>query len=561
MAQAARLNLRMQKELKLLLTDPPPGVSLPMLTADSDSSNLSTIDAQIDGPEGTVYAKGVFNIKILIPDRYPFQPPVVTFATPIYHPNIDNGGRICLDILNLPPKGAWQPSLNISTVLTSLGLLLSEPNPDDGLMCEASREYKYNRQAFHQKARTMTEKYAKAGGSMNCSGSGSMSCNKDPNTMQAEESETQSKPTVNECSLSQKKLQEVSLKLSLESSGLSQRTDADKKEPLLVTQQLSLTYSKSLSSTPSTQSKSSLIIQAGGRDVQKPHKDQDNRIRANGNDIVISRKPLGISRKLSLEYSGPSQRRDADKKIRLPEDQQLSLSKNHRKALSETLQTPQAGNHDEQPHQDHNWREEDKGTSKIHKKLCPINHSTSLYSLDPNQRRDDDKENVEPIHRLLVSHFLPEGLPLDSSKPLPMSQRNGDQDEKMGNGTINVTPKKVHNLGANLSLESLGSLRRRGGDKEKEVITQLPPSHSQSHGGVSLKSMSHALNSNGQHHQDHEVKIINSSIKQQEEEVPPICDTVIVLDSEDSEEENRGSKRSRLSLARKLLSVNCKAKA
>ncbi|CAF1705687.1 unnamed protein product [Brassica napus] len=57
-------------------------------------------------------------------------------------------------------KGAWQPSLNISTVLTSIRLLLTEPNPDDGLMCEVSREYKYNRQAFDYKAREMTEKYA-----------------------------------------------------------------------------------------------------------------------------------------------------------------------------------------------------------------------------------------------------------------------------------------------------------------------------------------------------------------------------------------------------------------
>ena len=33
-------------------------------------------------------------------------------------------------------QGAWQPSLNIATVLTSIGLLLSDPNPDDGLMAE-----------------------------------------------------------------------------------------------------------------------------------------------------------------------------------------------------------------------------------------------------------------------------------------------------------------------------------------------------------------------------------------------------------------------------------------
>ncbi|KFK39760.1 hypothetical protein AALP_AA3G284300 [Arabis alpina] len=165
MAQAARLSMRMHKEVKLLLSDPPHGASFPHLSSaasgSADLSTFSTIDAQIQGPEDTVYANGIFNVKIQIPERYPFQPPIVAFATPIYHPNIDNSGRICLDILNLPPKGAWQPSLNISTVLTSIGLLLTEPNPDDGLMCQVSKEYKYNRQAFDYKAREMTEKYAK----------------------------------------------------------------------------------------------------------------------------------------------------------------------------------------------------------------------------------------------------------------------------------------------------------------------------------------------------------------------------------------------------------------
>ncbi|KAL5674466.1 hypothetical protein ACJX0J_018772, partial [Zea mays] len=160
MAQAARLNLRMQKEIKLLLDDPPHGVSLNLSEDKNVLSSLSSIEAKIEGPEGTVYAKGVFILKIQIPERYPFQPPNVTFVTPIYHPNIDNGGRICLDILNLPPKGAWQPSLNIATVLTSIGLLLSEPNPDDGLMAEISREYKYNRQVFDTTAQLWTDKYA-----------------------------------------------------------------------------------------------------------------------------------------------------------------------------------------------------------------------------------------------------------------------------------------------------------------------------------------------------------------------------------------------------------------
>ena len=67
------------------------------------------------------------------------EPPKLRFLTPIYHPNIDSAGRICLDSLKMPPKGAWKPPLNLSTLLTTVQLLMSEPNPEDPLMTDIVR--------------------------------------------------------------------------------------------------------------------------------------------------------------------------------------------------------------------------------------------------------------------------------------------------------------------------------------------------------------------------------------------------------------------------------------
>ncbi|KAL8179229.1 UNVERIFIED_CONTAM: Ubiquitin-conjugating enzyme E2 T [Gekko kuhli] len=115
---------------------------------------------EILGSADTPYEKGVFDLEVVVPVRYPFEPPKIRFLTPIYHPNIDSSGRICLDVLRLPPKGAWRPSLNIATLLTSIQMLMNEPNPDDPLMADISSEYKCNKQAFLRNARQWTEKYA-----------------------------------------------------------------------------------------------------------------------------------------------------------------------------------------------------------------------------------------------------------------------------------------------------------------------------------------------------------------------------------------------------------------
>ncbi|KAM6044346.1 PREDICTED: ubiquitin-conjugating enzyme E2 T [Chlamydotis macqueenii] len=146
---------RLKRELSLLTTEPPPGI-----TCWQNEDQLDDLRAQILGGADTPYEKGIFNLEIVVPERYPFEPPKIRFLTPIYHPNIDSAGRICLDVLKLPPKGAWRPSLNISTLLTSIQLLMAEPNPDDPLMADISSEYKYNKQLFLLNAKEWTEKYA-----------------------------------------------------------------------------------------------------------------------------------------------------------------------------------------------------------------------------------------------------------------------------------------------------------------------------------------------------------------------------------------------------------------
>ena len=103
-----------------------------------EEDDLSSFKAQMTGPTETPYEGGLFELRLKIGDRYPFEPPKVRFLTPLYHPNVDQAGRICLDLLKMPPSGSWKPALNLSSLLTSLRVLLGEANPDDGLIPEIS---------------------------------------------------------------------------------------------------------------------------------------------------------------------------------------------------------------------------------------------------------------------------------------------------------------------------------------------------------------------------------------------------------------------------------------
>ena len=103
-----------------LMLHPTPSIS----AFPSTGSDLLHWTATVIGPADTPYANLTFKLSFEFPPTYPYAPPTVLFKTPIYHPNVDFSGRICLDIL----KDKWSAVYNVQSVLLSLQSLLGEPN-------------------------------------------------------------------------------------------------------------------------------------------------------------------------------------------------------------------------------------------------------------------------------------------------------------------------------------------------------------------------------------------------------------------------------------------------
>ena len=129
---------------------------MPGCSAGPVDDDLLTWQGIIVGPEGTPYVGGVFKLEIKFPSDYPYKAPKVTFATPIYHCNINRAGNICLDIL----KDKWSPVLTIGKVLLSICSLLSDPNPDDPLAPEIAEVFKNDRAKHDETAAAYTARYA-----------------------------------------------------------------------------------------------------------------------------------------------------------------------------------------------------------------------------------------------------------------------------------------------------------------------------------------------------------------------------------------------------------------
>ncbi|KAI5121361.1 hypothetical protein M0805_000669 [Coniferiporia weirii] len=149
----ARLR-RVQKEILDCKNDKSSNITLDLI--DNSPYHLK---GSFNGPEGTPYEGGRYDVDIVVPESYPFQPVKMRFITKVYHPNVSSAsGAICLDIL----KDAWSPVLTLKSTLISLQSLLCSPEPSDPQDAEVAKHYSTSRTSFEDTARYWAQIYAGA---------------------------------------------------------------------------------------------------------------------------------------------------------------------------------------------------------------------------------------------------------------------------------------------------------------------------------------------------------------------------------------------------------------
>ena len=137
-AKTTPAEIRVRQDLSDI--DIPPFVTLsqPEAKRIELTIDLATMDS--------IWKGGRYTFTLEIPNDYPFKPPKAHLVTPIYHPNIDLDGNVCLNIL----RDDWSAVGDINLVVNGLIFLFLEPNPEDPLNREAAAEFRDNEPRFRQ---------------------------------------------------------------------------------------------------------------------------------------------------------------------------------------------------------------------------------------------------------------------------------------------------------------------------------------------------------------------------------------------------------------------------
>ena len=121
----------------------------------------------IFGPKDTPFESGIFKAEFKFPFNYPEEPPTFKFITPIWHPNIDKEGNVCISILHKSGHDdfgyeqlneRWMPVRSAESVIMSIVCLLDSPNCESSANPDAGQQYRENREEYNKKVRQYAQK-------------------------------------------------------------------------------------------------------------------------------------------------------------------------------------------------------------------------------------------------------------------------------------------------------------------------------------------------------------------------------------------------------------------
>ncbi|TNJ29500.1 Ubiquitin-conjugating enzyme E2 (E3-independent) [Giardia muris] len=131
---------RLFLDYQTLVESPPDNI-----IASPYKDDIYTWAAIIIGPADTPWDGAIIKIHLRFTIEYPNKPPTLRVLTRLFHPNIYNDGRICLDLL----ADKWSPALGVSSILLSVQSLLTDPNPLSPANSEAATLYVNDRHAYN----------------------------------------------------------------------------------------------------------------------------------------------------------------------------------------------------------------------------------------------------------------------------------------------------------------------------------------------------------------------------------------------------------------------------
>lgn len=163
---------RLQKDLRVLTTKPPEGITFVKQLKESeieerlredrkkedDPNFVFFFEVTIKPDKDSIYEDGIFHVVVKIPEDYPFSPPECFMKTKIFHPNIYEGnGHICLNTL----QKSWNAAMTLERLFLSIMMLLDLPNVDDFLDYDKAQLFIKDHDKFVQTAKDWVYKYAK----------------------------------------------------------------------------------------------------------------------------------------------------------------------------------------------------------------------------------------------------------------------------------------------------------------------------------------------------------------------------------------------------------------